>query len=133
MHAIRVHQFGGPAVLRYEDIPVPEPGPGQARVRIEAAGVNFIDIYYRTGQYRGNLPLVLGQEAAGVVDAVGPDVEDVNVGDRVAYAPQQAAYAEYGVVPAWKLVPVPDDVDLKLAAAVMLQGMTAHYLSHSTY
>src|SRR5207244_376832 len=110
-----------------------EPGPGQARVKIEAAGVNFIDIYFRTGQYHSNLPLVLGQEAAGVVDAVGPGVEDVKVGDRVAYAPEQGAYAEYAVVSAWRLVPVPDDVDLKVAAAVMLQGMTAHYLSHSTY
>lgn len=133
MHAIRVHEFGGPEALRYEEIPVPEPGPGQARVKIEAAGVNFIDIYFRTGQYRGKLPLILGQEAAGVVDALGPGVEEVKVGDRVAYAPEQGAYAEYAVVPAWRLVPVPDDVDLKVAAAVMLQGMTAHYLSHSTY
>lgn len=133
MHAIRVHEFGGSEVLRYEDVPVPEPGPGQARVKITAAGVNFIDIYYRTGQYRSNPPLILGQEAAGVVDAVGPGVEELKVGDRVAYAMEQGAYAEYAIVPAWRLVPVPEGVDLELAAASMLQGMTAHYLTHSTY
>src|SRR6476660_7343957 len=113
MKAIRVHEVGGPEVLRYEDIPIPEPGPGQARVKIEAAGVNFIDIYYRTGQYHSNMPFVPGQEAAGIVDAVGPDVDEVKVGERIAYAPEQGAYAEYQVVPAWRLVPVPDDVDLK--------------------
>jgi NADPH2:quinone reductase len=133
MHAIRIHEVGGPEVLRYEEVLLPEPDPGHARVRVAAAGVNFIDIYFRTGQYRANLPLILGQEAAGVVDAVGPDVQEVKVGDRVAYAPHQGAYAEYAMVPAWRLVPVPDNVDLKLAAAVMLQGMTAHYLSHSTF
>ncbi len=133
MHAIRVHETGGPEVLRYEEIPTPEPKEGQARVKIEAAGVNFIDIYLRTGQYKATLPMTLGQEAAGVVDAVGPGVTEVKVGDRVAFAPDQAAYADYAVVPAWKLAPVPEGVDLKLAAAVMLQGMTAHYLSHSTY
>jgi NADPH2:quinone reductase len=133
MRAIRIHDVGGPEVLRYEEVPMPEPGPGQARVRVVAVGVNFIDIYFRTGQYRANLPLILGQEAAGVVDALGPDVREVKVGDRVAYAPQQGAYAEYAVVPAWRLVTVPDNVELTLAAAVMLQGMTAHYLSHSTY
>jgi NADPH2:quinone reductase len=133
MHAICVHEFGGPEVLRYEEVPMPEPGPGQARVKIEAAGVNYTDIYFRTGQYRGSLPFILGQEAAGIVDAVGPEVNDVKVGDRVAYAPEQGAYAEYAVVPAWRLVPVPDNLDLKLAAAVMLQGLTAHYLTYSTY
>lgn len=133
MHAIRVHKPGGPEALRYEDVPLPEPGPGQARVKIEAAGVNFIDVYFRTGQYRSNLPFIPGQEAAGVVDAVGPSVVEVKVGDRVAYAPEQGAYAEYAVVPAWRLVPMPNGVDMKLAAAVMLQGMTAHYLSHSMY
>jgi NADPH2:quinone reductase len=133
MRAIRIQEHGGPEALRYDDLPIPDPGPGQARVKVEAAGVNFIDIYFRTGQYRANLPLILGQEAAGVVDAVGPDVTEINVGDRVAYAPEQGAYAEYTLVPAWRLVPVPDGVDSKLAAAAMLQGMTAHYLSHSTY
>jgi NADPH2:quinone reductase len=133
MKAVRVHQFGGPEALSYDEISLPEPGPGEARVKIEAAGVNFIDIYQRTGQYRGQLPLTLGMEAAGVVDAVGPGVSDVKPGDRVAYAMQQGSYAGYAAVPAWKLVPVPDDVDLWQAAAVMLQGMTAHYLTHSTY
>ena len=110
------------------------PGTGQARVRIAAAGVNFIDIYVRSGQYPAPLPLTLGQEAAGVVDAVGPEVGEVRVGDRVAYAPQPGgAYAEAAVVPAARLVPVPEGVDLPVAAATMLQGMTAHYLSHSTY
>jgi NADPH2:quinone reductase len=133
MHAVRIHEFGGPEVLRYEEMPLPEPGSGEARVKIAAAGVNFIDIYFRTGQYKGALPLTLGQEAAGVVDAVGPDVTDLQVGDRVAYAPQQGAYAEMAVVPAWRLVPVPEGVSDRVAAATMLQGMTAHYLSHSTY
>jgi NADPH:quinone reductase len=133
MRAIRIHTFGGPEVLQYEEVPLPVPGPGDARVRLEAAGVNFIDIYHRTGQYRGNLPLTLGQEGAGVVDAVGSGVREVQPGDRVAYASVQGAYAEYAIVPAARLVPVPDGVSSQVAAAVMLQGMTAHYLSHSTY
>lgn len=133
MKAVRVHSFGGPEVLSYEEVPLPEPGPGEARVKVEAAGVNFIDIYHRTGQYRGQLPLTLGMEAAGVVDAIGAGVTEVQPGDRVAYAMQQGSYAEYAIVPAWKLVPVPDAIDLRSAAAVMLQGMTAHYLTHSTY
>jgi NADPH2:quinone reductase len=134
MHAIRIHETGGPEVLRDEEVPLPEPGPGEARVRIAAAGVNFIDIYVRSGQYAAKLPMTPGQEAAGVVDAVGPGVTGVQVGDRVAYAPQPGgAYAEYAVVPAERLVPVPEGVDLPVAAAIMLQGMTAHYLSHSTY
>jgi len=133
MKAIRVHEFGGPEVLSYEDVPLPEPGPGEARVRIEVAGVNFIDVYHRTGLYPGQLPITLGVEGAGVVDAVGPGVSEVRPGDRVAYAMQPGSYAEYAVVQAWKLVPVPDDLETRQAAAVMLQGMTAHYLSHSTY
>ncbi len=133
MRAIRVHDYGGPEVLRLEDLPVPEPGPGEARVKIAAAGVNFIDIYHRSGQYKGVLPMTLGMEAAGVVDAVGPDVSDVQVGDRVVYAMRQGAYAEYAIVPATMLVRVPEGIDLHQAAAVMLQGMTAHYLAHSTY
>jgi NADPH2:quinone reductase len=133
MKAVRVHSFGGPEVLRYEEVPLPEPGSGEARVKIEVAGVNFIDIYHRTGQYRGQLPMILGMEAAGVVDVVGAGVTEVRPGDRVAYAMQQGSYAEYAIVPAWKLVPVPDEIDNRLAAAVMLQGMTAHYLTHSTY
>jgi NADPH2:quinone reductase len=133
MKAIRVHQYGGLEALTYEEIAVPEPGEGEARVKIEAGGINFIDIYHRIGRYQGSLPLTLGQEAAGVVDAVGPNVTDVKPGDRVAYASVQGSYAEYAVVPTWRLVPVPPGVDSNQAAAVMLQGMTAHYLSHGTY
>jgi NADPH:quinone reductase and related Zn-dependent oxidoreductases len=133
MRAIRVHDYGGPEVLRLEDLPVPEPGPGEARVKIAAAGVNFIDIYHRSGQYKGVLPMTPGMEAAGIVDAVGPDVSDVRVGDRVVYAMRQGAYAEYAIVPATMLAPVLEGIDLHQAAAVMLQGMTAHYLTHSTY
>jgi NADPH2:quinone reductase len=133
MKAIRVHEFGGPEVMRYEDIPVPQPGEGEARVKIEAAGLNFIDVYHRTGRYPGTPPIIPGMEGAGIVDAVGPDVTFVKPGDRVAYTMQQGSYAEYAIVQARKLVSVPQDVTLQQAAAVMLQGMTAHYLSHSTY
>ncbi|GAB4544440.1 MAG: quinone oxidoreductase [Anaerolineae bacterium] len=133
MKAIRVHEYGGPEVLRYEEVPLPEPGPGEVRVKIEAAGVNYIDVYHRTGRYPGQLPLTVGREGAGLVDALGPDVSELKPGDRVAYAMQQGAYAEYAIVPAWKLVPLPEGVDTRMAAAVMLQGMTAHYLSHATY
>lgn len=133
MKAIRVHQHGGPEALRYEEAPLPEPGQGEARVKIEAAGVNFIDVYHRTGLYPGRLPITPGMEGAGVVDAIGPDVSDLKPGDRVAYAMQQGSYAEYAVVPVWKLVSIPEGVDTRLAAAVMLQGMTAHYLSRATY
>ncbi len=133
MKAVRVHQYGGLEALHYEDVPVPEPGEGEARVKVEAIGVNFIDIYHRIGRYQGVLPLTLGQEAAGTVDAVGPNVMDVKPGDRVVYASVQGAYAEYAIVPAWRLVPIPMGVDSQKAAAVMIQGMTAHYLTHSTY
>ncbi len=133
MKAIRVHQYGGPEVLIYEEIPIPEPKAGEARVKIEAIGLNYIDIYQRTGIYQLPLPFTLGREAAGIVDAVGPNATEVKVGDRVAYAMEPGAYAEYAVVPAWKLVPVPAKLDSRSAAATMLQGMTAHYLTHSTY
>ncbi|MCC6188029.1 MAG: quinone oxidoreductase [Anaerolineales bacterium] len=133
MHAIRIHQFGGPEVLGLDDLPVPEPGPGEARVRIEASGLNFIDIYQRTGAYRGALPLTLGQEAAGVVDSAGPDVAEVKAGDRVVYASVLGAYAQYALVPAWRLAPLPPGVSSQQAAAVMLQGLTAHYLTRSAY
>ena len=133
MKAIRVHQYGGLDVLKYEEVPAPEPGEGEARVKVEAAGVNFIDIYHRIGRYQGSLPLTVGQEAAGTVEAVGPGVKEVKVGDRVTFASVQGTYAEFAVVPAWRLVPVPAGVDLRTAAAVLLQGMTAHYLTHSTY
>jgi NADPH2:quinone reductase len=133
MKAVRIHQHGGLEMLRVEDVPMPEPKEGEARVKIEASGVNFIDIYHRLGRYQGSLPLTLGQEAAGIVDAVGANVKDVRVGDRVAYASAQGSYAEYAIVPTWRLVPVPSNVDSQHAAAVILQGMTAHYLTHSTY
>lgn len=133
MKAVFVEQPGGADKLKYDDIPVPRPGPGQALVKIAAAGVNFIDIYFRIGLYKADPPIVLGNEGAGVVEAVGPDVTEVRPGDRVAYAMQRGSYAEYAVVPAWQLVKIPDKVDFKTAAAAMLQGMTAHYLTHSTY
>ncbi len=133
MKAIRVHEYGGPEVLRYEDVPLPEPGAGEVRVKLAAVGVNFIDVYQRTGQYKMALPSTIGSEGAGVVDALGPDVSDLNVGDRVAFPQGLGAYAEYIVVPAAKLVPVPTDIDLQVAAAVLLQGMTAHYLVSSTF
>ncbi|MEW5957744.1 MAG: quinone oxidoreductase [Chloroflexota bacterium] len=133
MKAIRVHQVGGPEQLRYEDVPTPEPGEGEVRVKIEAAGINFIDIYHRTGLYPLSLPFSPGLEAAGVVDAVGSGVTGFKAGDPVAYTSQLGSYAEYNLAPADRLVPVPAGLDLSLAAAVMLQGMTAHYLAYSTY
>jgi NADPH2:quinone reductase len=133
MRAVRVHNYGGPEVLSNDEITVPEPKGVDARVKIEAIGLNYIDIYQRTGLYQLPLPFILGREAAGIVDAVGPGVKEVKAGDRVAYAMEPGAYAEYAVVPAWKLVPVPARIDSRAAAATMLQGMTAHYLTHSTY
>jgi len=133
MKAIRVHQYGGIDALKYEDIPVPEPGAGEARVKIEAAGVNYIDVYQRTGLYQLKLPFTLGMEAAGVVDALGSGVTEVQKGDRVAYSMIPGAFAEYAVVPAARLVPLPHNIDGATGAATMLQGMTAHYLTHSTY
>lgn len=133
MKAIRVHGPGGPEALTWEEIPTPEPGPGTARVRVEVAGVNYIDVYHRTGQYNLSLPFIPGQEGAGVVDAVGPGVTEVQVGDRVAWANAAGSYAEYAVVPAAKLVPLPAGIGTEVGAAIMLQGMTAHYLAHSTF
>jgi NADPH2:quinone reductase len=133
MKAVRVHKYGGPEVLTLEEIPVPEPKAGEARVKIEAIGVNFIDIYQRTGLYPLQTPFTLGMEGAGVVDEVGEGVKEVKKGDRVAYAMILGSYAEYAIVPASKLAPLPANVDAKSAAALMLQGMTAHYLTHSTY
>ncbi len=134
MKAIRVNEHGGPEVLSYEDVPDPEPGPGEARVRLAASGVNFIDVYQRTGLYPKETPFTLGQEGAGEVDAVGEGVEDLSVGDYVAFASVMGAYAEYVVVPAERLVPFNVTlVEARLASAVMLQGMTAHYLTHSTF
>lgn len=133
MKAVFVDQPGGPENLRYADLPKPEPGPGQALVRIAASGVNFIDIYFRTGLYKAPAPVVLGMEAAGIVESVAPDVTSVKPGDRVAYAMNRGSHAEYAAVPAWQLVSVPEPLELKTAAALMLQGMTAHYLTHSTF
>lgn len=132
MKAIRVHAPGGPEALTLEEVPTPEPGPGEARVRLEASGVNFIDIYHRTGLYPLPAPFTPGREGAGVVEAVGAGVETVAPGDRVAYV-LSPSYAEQTIVPASKLVPVPDGATTKTAAALMLQGLTAHYLSHTTF
>ena len=133
MKAVFVEQPGGPEQLKYADLPKPTPKSGEALVKIAAAGVNFIDIYFRTGLYKADPPILLGNEGAGSVEAVGPNVTDVAAGDRVAYAMARGAYAEYAVVPAWQLVKIPQGVDFNTAAAAMLQGMTAHYLTHSTY
>jgi len=128
MKAIRVHAVGGPEVLTYEDVPVPEPGPGQALVKVEAVGLNFIDCYFRAGMYPTALPFTPGNEGAGTVSAIGTGVSSVRVGDRVCYAPALGAYAEYHAVAADRLIPVPEGVELKTAAAATLQGMTAQYL-----
>jgi len=133
MKAVYVEKFGGPENLKYADIAKPEPGPGQALVKIAATGVNFIDVYFRIGLYPATPPVVLGNEGAGTVEAVAPDVTNLRPGDRVAYAMARGSYAEYAVVPAWQLVKIPPAVDFQTAAAAMLQGMTAHYLTHSTY
>jgi NADPH2:quinone reductase len=133
MKAIRVHEYGNPDVLRYEEVATPAPGAGEVLVEIEAAGLNFVDVYHRAGQYAAETPFTPGMEAAGRVVRMGPGVEGLAPGDRVAYAMVRGSYAEYAVVPAARLVTVPDQIDIRDAAAVMLQGMTAHYLSHSTY
>lgn len=133
MRAIRVAQVGGPEVLRPADVPLPEPAEGQVRLKVAAIGVNFIDVYVRTGQYPMDVPFTPGTEAAGTVDAVGPGVTEVAEGDRVAYCMSPGAYAEHVVVPAQRVVPVPAEVDLRTAAAVLLQGLTAHYLAVSTF
>ena len=133
MKAVRVHAVGGPEVLTYEDVPVPEPGPGQALVKVEAVGLNFIDCYFRAGMYPTALPFTPGNEGAGTVSAIGTGVSSVSVGDRVCYAPALGAYAEYQAVAADRLIPVPEGVELKTAAAATLQGMTAQYLTTSTY
>jgi NADPH2:quinone reductase len=135
MRAVVISQHGGPEVLQPGDQPDPSPGPGQLLVDVAAAGVNFMDIYQRTGQppYRSEVPFVPGAEGAGIVTAVGPDVTDFTAGDRVAWTGVPGSYAEQALIPSDRAVPVPDSVDLEVAAAVMLQGMTAHYLCHSTY
>ncbi len=133
MKAIRIHKTGGQDVLQLEDTALPQPGPGQARIKVEYAGLNFIDIYQRLGQYKLPLPFTPGLEAGGVVDAVGDGVTEVEVGDRVAYCMINGAYAEYSIAPAAKLVPAPAGLGLDVVTALMVQGMTAHYLALSTF
>jgi NADPH2:quinone reductase len=133
MKAVRVHGFGGPEVLSYEEVDVPRPGPGEAQVKVAASGLNYLDVQYRIGRVKAPLPFVIGSEASGVVSEVGSGVSDLRVGDRVAWAMSLGSYAEYAVVPAWKLVAIPASVDMETAAGVMLQGLTAHYLTHSTF
>jgi NADPH:quinone reductase len=133
MRAVRVHQPGGPEVLRYEELPTPEPKAGEALVELEASGVNFIDVYKRAGLYKLPLPTTLGEEGAGRVVAVADGVSDVRVGDRVAWAGVLGSYAEFALVPAARLVSLPSEISATQAAALMLQGMTAHYLACSTY
>jgi NADPH:quinone reductase len=133
MKMIRVHETGGPEQMIYEEAPAPSPNPNQVIVKTYAIGLNFIDIYFRTGLYKSPLPFTPGMEAAGVVDSVGKDVTSVKAGDRVAYAGSIGAYAEYVPINPEQLVPLPDGIDFQTAAAVMLQGITAHYLTYSTF
>ena len=133
MKAIQVSQTGGPEVLVPTDLPAPKPKADEALVQIKAAGVNFIDVYFREGRYSAQLPFIDGQEGAGVVTEIGSDVTLVQPGDRVAYTGRLGSYAEYAAVPAERLVKIPDELSFEQAAAAMLQGMTAHYLTHSTY
>jgi NADPH2:quinone reductase len=133
MKRIQVVETGGPENMQVVDVPTPVPGPGEALVRIAASGVNFIDVYFRSGLYKADLPVTLGSEAAGTVEAVAPGVTEVAPGDRVAYAMARGSYAEYAAVPAAQLVKLSAHLDFPTAAAAMLQGMTAHYLTHSTF
>ncbi len=133
MKAIQVQKIGGPETLTFVDLPVPEPKPNEAVVKIAAVGVNFIDVYFREGRYPSPLPFVVGQEAAGMVNAVGNEVKSLKAGDRVAYTGILGSYAEYATVPADRLVRVPEKITDEQAAAAMLQGMTAHYLVYSSY
>ncbi len=133
MKAVRIHVPGGPDTLRYEDVPEPTPKPGHAVVKVDAAGLNYIDVYYRMGQYKAELPMTLGMEAAGTVAAVGANVSEVKVGDKVAYTGTPGAYAELALVPADRLIVLPAGLSTKQGAAAMLQGMTAHYLACTTW
>ena len=134
MKAIRINETGGPEVLSYEDLEVPEPGPGEARVKLAASGVNFIDVYKREGVYPMQTPFTAGEEGAGEIEAVGEGVEGLSAGDYAAWSSVMGSYAEYAIVPADQLVPFNVTlVEARVAAAVMLQGMTAHYLTHSTF
>lgn len=133
MKAIQIHAPGGPEVLELVDLPIPQPGPGQVLIRIEAIGVNFIEAYFRRGQYKATLPLIPGSEAAGIVEELGPGVSGFTPGEAVASTSVVGSYAEYALVPATQLVKVPAGLTPEKAAAVMLQGMTAHYLAFSTW
>jgi NADPH:quinone reductase len=133
MKAIQVKQVGGPEAMELVELPIPQPKPNEAVVKLAASGVNFIDVYFREGRYKAQLPIVIGQEGAGAVTAVGAEVKSVKVGDHVAWTAVHGSYAEYAAVPADRLVPVQPGVSDQQAAAAMLQGMTAHYLSHDTY
>ena len=133
MKAIQINQTGGPEVLEMAELPIPQPGPGQVLIRIEAIGVNFIEIYFRKGVYKAALPMTPGSEAAGTVEELGPGVTGFAAGDAVASTGVLGSYAEYALVPATQLVKVPGGLSMEQAAAAMLQGMTAHYLSHSTF
>src|SRR5262245_5699405 len=133
MKRIVVDTPGGPEQMKLIDVPKPSPGPKEAVVAVAFTGVNFIDVYFRTGLYKADAPIALGSEASGIVESVGSEVTEVRPGDRVAYTMVRGSYAEYAAVPAAQLVKIPDGVDLQTAAAVMLQGTTAHYLTHSTY
>jgi len=133
MKAIHVLETGGPEKMQLVETPIPRPGSKEALVRVAASGVNFIDVYFRTGLYKAPIPIALGQEGAGIVGEVGAEVTEVAPGDRVAWAMPRGSYAEYAVAPAWQLVKMPDGLEFRTAAAIMLQGMTAHYLTHSTY
>jgi NADPH:quinone reductase len=133
MKAIQIHQTGGPEVLTLADVASPTPGPGQVLIKIAAIGVNFIEIYFREGRYKAPLPLIPGSEASGIVEKLGEGVEGFAIGDHVASTAVMGSYAEYALVPAAQLVHVPACLDLKQAAAAILQGMTAHYLAHSSF
>jgi NADPH2:quinone reductase len=133
MKAIQINETGGPEVLKLAELPIPQPGPGQVLIRVEAVGVNFIEIYFRKGVYKAALPLTLGSEAAGTVEELGPGVTGFTTGDAVASVGVLGSYAEYALVPAASLVKVPAELSMQQAAAALLQGMTAHYLAYSTF
>jgi len=133
MKAIQVPIPGGPEQLKLVDVPVPSAGPGQVLIKIAFIGVNYIDTYFRTGLYKADVPITLGMEASGTVESVGDGVRNLSPGDRVVYCLARGSYAEYIAVPAWQVVKLPEAVGLDTAAAALLQGMTAHYLTHSTY
>lgn len=133
VHAIRIHQHGGPEVMKWEEVDVGEPGPGQVRLKHRAIGLNYIDTYHRTGLYKISLPAIIGTEGAGEITAVGPGVNEFKVGDRVAYASPMGAYVEERLIPADRVVKIPDNIDDRTAAAMMLQGMTVRYLLKETY